>query len=206
MTPTKLFHYSINEILSLEYDFYDPEYKTWLGTKGHKPCGFWVSVEDFQDDHSWFDWCKSEQFSLEGLRHKYSVTLSSDANILHLKSVEEILAFSMEYAVNDPLDFSRKYPFTNRQYFYIIAWDRVQAKYDGIIISPYQWKLRLAPETSWYYGWDCSSGCIWNLDKISIKLDSLIDVESITDKAVSEESELVENVMDSLLASLAQSV
>ena len=36
----------------------------------------------------------------------------------------------------------------------------------GIIISPYQWDCRLALESGWYYGWDCSSGCIWDISCI----------------------------------------
>ena len=47
-----------------------------------------------------------------------------------------------------------------------IDWAEVASKYDGIIISPYQWSLRLDMEMMWYYGWDCASGCIWNISAI----------------------------------------
>lgn len=49
---------------------------------------------------------------------------------------------------------------------YELDWLKVKQKYQGIIIAPYQWKCRMAQETKWYYGWDCASGCIWDLDCI----------------------------------------
>ena len=45
-----------------------------------------------------------------------------------------------------------------------IAWEKVAAKYDGLIITPYIWQRRM--ELNWYYTWDCASGCIWNVRAI----------------------------------------
>lgn len=201
--PSKLFHYSRNEVEKLVPEFYDKYKEHWPEEGSMKPCGLWISVEDDPDDYNWFDWCKGEQFRLEALYHKYSVSLSKDAKILHLKTVEDIIAFSTEYAANDPLDFARSSYFNRgREYVYMISWSRVKALYDGIIIAPYQWKCRLGSETSWYYPWDCASGCIWSLDKVKLKLHSITDIEAITDKEESEDL-VVEGIQtDSLLASL----
>ena len=38
-------------------------------------------------------------------------------------------------------------------------------------INPYIYKARY--EYMFYYGWDCASGCVWNID--SVKEISLID-------------------------------
>lgn len=201
--PTKLFHYSRGELNTLRFDFYEKYKEHWPEEGSMKPCGLWISVEETEDDHSWFDWCKGEQFRLDALKHKYAITLAPEAKILHLKSVEEIIDFSLEYAANDPFDFARKSSMlSRREYIYMISWSRVKAKYDGIIISPYQWGARMGSETAWYYPWDCASGCIWNLDKVSFKLHSLVDVESITDKEELEEKVEAEIPTDSLLASL----
>ena len=201
--PTKLFHYSERKVNTLQYDFYEKFKDHWPEDGSMKPCGLWVSVEESEDDYSWFDWCKGEQFRLESLKYKYSVKLAKDIKILHLQTPEDINKFSIQYAANDPFDFGRASIFNrSNEYVYSICWRKVKAEYDGIIISPYQWTCRLSSGASWYYPWDCSSGCIWNLDKVKLKFHSEIDIESIKDKAESEDSEGVEKATDSLLASL----
>lgn len=40
-------------------------------------------------------------------------------------------------------------------------------RYDGIIIAPYVWSLRLDIDFFWYYDWDCASGVIWNSAAVS---------------------------------------
>jgi len=188
--PTKIFHYSKDKIKSLKKDFnasINDEYSV-------KPCGLWVSIEDDDEDISWFEWCKNEEFRLENLKYKYTVNISSKANILHLKTPEEIDEFTNNYVLEDFFNTT----LLNSLY---INWKKVKEEYDGIIISPYQWGCRFRLNTTWYYPWDCSSGCIWNTDKISIKLHSTIDVESIRPKECLE----VETSTDSLLASLVLS-
>ena len=201
--PTKLFHYSGRELNELQHDFYDKFKEHWPEEGSMKPYGLWISVEESEDDYSWFDWCKGEQFRLEGLQYKYSVKLAKDIKILHLQTAQDIQNFSIQYAANDPFDFGRSSIFNRTtEYVYSISWKRVKAEYDGIIISPYQWSCRLSSGTSWYYPWDCASGCIWNLDKVKLKFHSEIDIESIKHKEESEELVAAETQTDSLLASL----
>lgn len=87
----------------------------------------------------------------------------------------------------------------------MISWKKVRKNYDGIIIAPYQWDCRNASETTWYYPWDCASGCIWNLEKVSLRLESLIDVEAIEGKEESEELAEEESAKDLQWANLGQS-
>jgi hypothetical protein len=47
-----------------------------------------------------------------------------------------------------------------------IEWRKVAERFDGIIIAPYIWQRRLDLESSWYYSWDCASGCIWNASAV----------------------------------------
>jgi len=115
-----------------------------------KPNGLWLSVDG---DDSWEDLCRNENFRIEYLKYKYIVKLKKDANIRHLIGYDDIVAFTQE--------FEYKYlSFTE------IKWPKVAKQYDGIIIDPYVWKGRCAITLSWYYNWDCASGCIWNLDAI----------------------------------------
>lgn len=197
--PKKLFHYSKEEIERININFCPN--KSWQEEASFKPNGFWFSVEEDPDDYSWFDWCKAENFRLKNLKYKHAVIISPEAKILHLNSVADIERFSHEYFANDPFESFRQSYFGRKEtYIYLINWKNVQKFYDGIIISPYQFSCRLHSSTTWYYPWDCSSGCVWNLDKISIKLNSIIDVGSILDR--SEDLIEEETSTDSLLASL----
>ncbi len=151
-----LIHYSSEVIPKLEKREYSQSELIWQA----KPNGLWVSVEydeNIPDNYNWNEWCKAQNFQIEELKYAYEIILKQDANILHLKTPEEIR------------EFSRKYPLKTRDWdaehgTYQLRWDVVKKEYQGIIISPYQWDCRLAVDTCWYYGWDCSSGCIWDLE------------------------------------------
>lgn len=119
-----------------------------------KPVGLWVS-DDEDTENSWPAWCRKENYRLDNLRHVYRVELRPEAKILHLSSPEEVRDFSRRYGM--PYEGFSAYSSSNPQ----INWREVGQKYEGIIITPYQWACRLDRETYWYYGWDCASGCIW---------------------------------------------
>lgn len=145
----RLIHYT-NEKFSLEPRDYDQHTRSWHT----KPYGFWVSIEGEND---WKDWCESEDFRVDHLAVSYEIELKENCNILHLKTCEDILNFTKTYpylrsSLNDP-DVA----------VYEIEWWKVKKEYQGIIISPYQWACRMELGTSWYYGWDCASGCIWDI-------------------------------------------
>lgn len=114
-----------------------------------KPKGLWVSVDG---DDDWKSWCESESFGLGHVRHR--VTLAQPSSVLILSRVFELLEFQDKY--------SRPVGRWNEIY---IDWVAVAKDYPGIIIAPYQWSCRM--DMSWYYGWDCASGCIWNADAIA---------------------------------------
>lgn len=126
-----------------------------------KPTGFWVSVHG---EYGWPEWCSSEDYNTEGLQHPYDVALTPTANILRITTLDELIQFSDDY---DPGTL----PGTTMRWG--IDWPRVYNKYDGIIISPYLPEARRyffvtsGTHLEWYYGWDCASGCIWNLDAIA---------------------------------------
>lgn len=116
---------------------------------GAKPKGLWVStVED-----GWYEWCSAEGFRLGSLACEAEIILVPEANILWLKTADEVRDFSKLYRCHDD---------PNGGNCAWIDWPKVAEQYQGILIVPYQYKCRLTPDTFWYYGWDCSSGCIWD--------------------------------------------
>lgn len=120
-----------------------------------KPKGFWISVEGCGD--GWREWCESEAFNLGGLAQKCEITLAQNANLLWLQTPAEIDEFTKRYQTKEDDDSS----------FNQIDWRSVAHKYDGILIAPYQWESRLSKISRWYYGWDCASGCIWDVSAIA---------------------------------------
>ena len=146
---TRLMHYSRERIRFDRSRVFEPR----PAGPYTKPPGFWVSVEGPDD---WPTWCQSEQFRLGTFEHAFEVTVDAGANVLTLASPEELHAFTARYgSVADGFGSDLA-----------IAWGRVMLEYDGILIPTYQWSCRY--DLSWYYGWDCASGCIWNLDVLTI--------------------------------------
>jgi len=137
----------------------------------HKPVGLWVSVES-DNGYNWKQWCEDCDFRLDRLKYAYEITLVPDAKILHLKTSDEIFDFTKKYllgtAISSPLGSS-----------YELDWFTVKKDYQGIIIAPYQDYCRTNMKCNWYYGWDCASGCIWDLDAI----EDLTLVEEKAEKA-----------------------
>jgi hypothetical protein len=86
-------------------------------------------------------------------KKKFEVTLSPDANVLHIGSTEQFDKFNRKYRSDDM--------------FGSIIWPDVAKQYDGIIIAPYLWSRRLDSSSRWYYGWDAASGCIWKARAIA---------------------------------------
>lgn len=117
-----------------------------------KPAGLWLSVEGEQD---WESWCVEEDFGINRLKYRHSIELSKDSNVLHIDNSDFLMKFGLLYrGYNDsPVNM-------------YLRWKEIAEEYQGIIIAPYQYSCRLELDTSWYYGWDCASGCIWDSSAI----------------------------------------
>ena len=118
-----------------------------------KPRGLWVSV-DGPDD--WLSWCRTEEYGDIDNKIRYKVGLNGNCNVLILSTSDQIKDFNKKYSFTPPA--FRDFPGRMRY----INWEKVANDYQGLIIAPYCWELRLDSDMSWYYGWDCASGCIWD--------------------------------------------
>lgn len=144
-----------------------------------KPCGFWITDDT---EYCWRSWCVAEGFGMENLTHKHAVDLD-ESNILIMRSPYELDAFTREFRVDHwwgPDEQPRKWRDV------CIDWRAVSARYAGIIITPYQWQRRMHDSYSWYYGWDCASGCIWRGG--AIKGIRLIEIDLDVVKAGEKEA------------------
>jgi hypothetical protein len=115
-----------------------------------KPCGLWVSVDG---DYDWVEWCTRKQWLPRNLARRYRIFLRPEGEVLVLSTPEDIIEFTREYRTDDWRTDS-------------LQWDLVRSRHGGLIITPFQWNLRLCTECSWYYSWDCTSGCIWDVGEI----------------------------------------
>lgn len=92
-----------------------------------KPTGLWLSVEG---DADWREWCEGIEFNLENLKCVAEVMLKPDANVLLIDTTEKFDTFHSQFG-------------TSKDNINGIAWDKVKAIYDGLIIAPYLWERRL---------------------------------------------------------------
>lgn len=151
----KLVHWSHKRVTSVTGRHQKPR-------RQMKPNGFWVSDES-RGAYGWRQWCRSEGFRSYGFRYEHRVELADNAKILYLRTPQDIDKFADKYKADTELN-QRMAEIGSRwggASIYDIDWARVAKKYHGIIITPYQWSQRLGRH-SWYYSWDCASGCIWN--------------------------------------------
>jgi hypothetical protein len=141
-----------------------PEYIT----PHDKPNGLWLSNEK---DYGWQAWCEDNEFACGTYRFAQEITLADDANVLRLSHPEDLDDFTKTWGVPD--SYSRSMGYLDggisterfgRLYgpAYAIDWLRVAESWDGVLITPYHYERRMNHQTSWYYGWDCASGCIWH--------------------------------------------
>ena len=159
---------------------FDPEFvypNSHIASAVGKPVGLWVSDES-PGMFGWKEWCEGETWNIGGLAHRTEFALTPGHNVLIIDTPEALAAFDAEYS-------------TGSKYIERIDWSVVAERYDGIIITPYQWEHRLS--MMWYYGWDCASGCIWNLSAIAPVCGEVQNHGSITvtctEPAGHEESE-----------------
>lgn len=117
-------------------------------TPGWKPIGLWVSDEGPDD---WAHFCAKAmpEARKETFAVCHEIILKEDHRVL-------ITPFP---------DSLGEYESRHETLGSVIDWPAVAKEFQGTIITPYSWEDRL--EIDWYYGWDCASGCIWDVSAIA---------------------------------------
>lgn len=122
-----------------------------------KPTGLWYSIDD-----GWAEWCYS---SMPKWIKKYSHYLEMDlSKVLILESPTDLQVFEDVYS------------FIDQSGYRCPDWKKVSENYSGIEIRNFH-QLRLTRDANylsrlWFYGWDISGGCIWDLSCVkSLKVE-----------------------------------
>ena len=130
---------------------FDP-LRSYTQKTGPKPKGFWLDV-----DEDWKRWCDDNDFRLNYLKVRYAVEIAKPERMLWLTDSSLLDQFNGKFAARD----QGRIP--NDANFYI-DWNRVAHDFAGLIIAPYCLERRF--DLMWYYGFDCASGCVWDLAAI----------------------------------------
>lgn len=125
-----------------------------------KPNGLWLSVEDDPVD-GWFAAVEDMGLAPERVAVEHVVDLHPDANLLVVKDAEDL------ERLDAMLPALPLYPGDDATLRVHVDWSHVIEEFDGVVIAPYRYERRLDSAYGWYYGWDCASGCVWNLDAIA---------------------------------------
>ena len=141
-------HLSAVNRLELKFPHHPESFRKRSRITG-KPFGLWWSCGG-----EWLEWCISE---MPEWVHPFVYEVTPPNKLLKITTLGEYLAFNERYVPQG----------------YMLGWYRmpdwegaVRYDYDGIEIAPYRHERRL--EDTWYYGWDCASGCAWG--DASVKL------------------------------------
>lgn len=119
-----------------------------------KPTGLWASVPG---PHDWPAYLSGN--GIPQRPYRIRIDIVPDARLLVLADPEAVLTFGSEYGLGEAWG-------TGFPPGHAIDWERVEAKWQGIVIAPFQTTLRRDPRCRWYFGWDCACACIWDADAI----------------------------------------
>jgi hypothetical protein len=118
-----------------------------------KPRGLWYAI-----DNEWLEWC------LDNMSHWIK------ENVFELEiDISKIIVISNKTELNN---FIKKFTEVKYECLETINWNLVKEEYNGIEIVNYNHlKYNIGYQSfhnfpTWFYGWDVSGGCIWNLSII----------------------------------------
>lgn len=163
-----MFYHYQQTLVDLEKRPYDQQQHT---KASFKPNGLWLS-----DETAWNDWCVSEEFRTHVAR---TIVDLSKANILCISNINDLNVFERLFAADDPYNktinkFDNKRTIVNWDSIMFIDWQEVARYYDGIAITPYLYEARLSK--IWYYGWDVSCACVWDLTNVTFEQTEALNV------------------------------
>lgn len=138
---------------AFDMELFEPILNNPYFTKPHG--GLWAS--DINSTHSWSKWCTSEQFQCQRLEIYFLFTLSENARVCTIDSMEKFNAIAKEFAMHPQPE--------NLGIFGAVALDfeKLATQYDAIevILSEDYHLLNQA-----FPCWDCDSLLVFNPDVV----------------------------------------
>jgi hypothetical protein len=141
--------------------------RTYTKEKGFgKPTGLWYSI-----DGEWEDWCRD---NMDHWIKKHDIELVIDeSRMLVIETFIQLESFCKKYTIHKE---------NHWETWNTIDWKKVKEDYSGIEIRNYH-ELKWHNNSwswmhcTWLYGWDVSSGCIWDLS--IIKASKLLKKQTV---------------------------
>lgn len=120
----------------------------------YKPLGLWYSLNT-----EWQDWCIYNNYEINKLKNIFELEID-DLNILKIKNAKEFIKYNI-------------ISFIGAENYKYYIFNKTILNYDGFEIINYK-EIYLNNSNNFYKfklhifisGFDCSSGCIWNLNCI----------------------------------------
>jgi len=112
-----------------------------------KPHGLWYSIND-----EWKQWCIDNNWRTDHLEKCYELEIDKD--LILSVSMDELNDVVSAYTAKGILGYQPN-------------WEEISEYYSGFEILDFNHlKTCTEKELAWAYGWDVSSGCIWDVDAI----------------------------------------
>jgi len=181
--PNDLIHLSSTKINIQSLKNKNNIHESWLSNVYYNPHGLWVSCGS-----SWLKFIKkSSLYHTKWAKCKYVYIVKVDEDILHIKKLNELIAFHQKYAIY------------KKDEGYKINWIKVKKDYNGLLICPFLgnkiWNSEKKSRTDyfhltsntekyiiesikknimkypslyleWYRHWEEASGVIWKIKSI----------------------------------------
>lgn len=145
-------------------NYFDEDNFRKISNRGRKPLGgLWASP--MNTDKNWFNWCQEQDFHLEQLNSFFNCSLSDQANVLQISTLDDLKILSTEiFKWNEtPKEITREFLGEKpnvKYHFNVIDFEKLAEKYDGIEISVSNEPLL----EHIFMGWDCDTLLIFHSD------------------------------------------
>lgn len=126
--------------------------ETW----GKPTGGFWASRVDAEN--SWKEWCEREEFETHKLKKHFDFTLRDDTKLLEIKTISDLNKLRQEH---QDWFVKPKWEFVDKSF---LDFEKISKLYDAM-------EVNAGSDEELYfdfYGWDCDSICIFNLDCVEV--------------------------------------
>lgn len=120
-----------------------------------KPAGFWLTDESQENS-----WSAYLDVAGKGNRPYHRRDFEIDLfDVRVIRTEDQMCGFNLEYATVSVSRMNQTRICSQP----LVDWPRVAQSYKGVIITPYQRTVMEQDAFRWYAGWDCASGCVWDL-------------------------------------------